>query len=106
MQTFNVTRKAIRPASVKEQCFYCSKPIGSTHAPDCVLVKKRVRIKVFTELTVEIPHFWDEETIRFYYNDGSWCAANLADIIEDNGCICENTEIIPLTHTGEAFLQE
>ena len=101
-----VTKAAMRLASPLKQCFYCQQPINADHNPDCVLIKKKITIKVVTQLVVSVPHHWTEDHIVFHYNHGSWCAGNLADIIDDNGCICDTTEITPITTEGKAFLEE
>ena len=91
-----------RPAGKPDQCFYCRAPMGSDHALDCVLRVKTVVIRATFEMVIAVPDEWDEETINFCRNEGSWCVDNLvdhmADFIErsregDGGCFCGSTKI-------------
>jgi hypothetical protein len=81
----------IRPAGEPDQCFYCQERVGSEHKRDCVIVTKKVRVRFTVELDVDIPHCWDRGLVEFQYNDSKWCARNLADLIDENGCICDTT---------------
>ena len=103
---FKVTKKAMRPASDKQQCFYCQQAIGDNHKDTCVLINQKIRIQVTTELEVSVPHHWDEGTVSFHFNESSWCANNLINIIEENGCICGVTDIKPISLSKEPFLEE
>lgn len=107
-----VTEKSMRPASGKRRCFYCHEPIGGQHRPDCVLVKKRVRIRMTVEYDVEVPNHWDKHKIEFHRNDGSWCADNAITELEAvaatarEGCLCGCTHFEYLGHDSEPFLSE
>jgi len=90
--SFTVTEAAMRPASSERSCFYCHRPIGESHADDCVLVIKRVVVRAVIEYEVSVPASWDAEQIEFHRNDGSWCANNmigeLEALSERDGCVC------------------
>lgn len=66
---FIVTEKAMRPASLLRQCFYCQQPIGSAHGPECVLVKKKVRVKAIIEFDESFPAHWSKRDMEFYMNE-------------------------------------
>ena len=84
----------IRPAGRPDECFYCKSKIGSRHAKDCVVVKKKVKIKYIFEIDVDVPHFWTKENIEFHRNESSWCAENALEEIsiaansEGYSCCC------------------
>ena len=86
----------IRPAGPPDRCFYCGGPVGQPHAPDCVCVKKRVRLRYSFILDVDVPHGWDEDQILFHRNDSSWCADNALYELEastgDDACLCPRFE--------------
>jgi len=91
-----------RPAGNPDECFYCRMAVGLDHAADCVLRKKTVTIQAAFEMVIAVPDEWDEETINFCRNEGSWCVDNLvnhmAGFVErsrenDGGCFCGSTEI-------------
>ncbi len=77
----------IRPAGKPTACFYCHKGVGYPHARDCVVVTKRVELRVHAELPTgeeftglwqyDEVHAWDADEIEFHKNDSSWCAGNL-----------------------------
>jgi len=102
----------IRPAGDPGSCFYCNQKIGSPHREDCVIVTKRVlvRIKSFDDAVtgmweLDVPYCWDRSMIEFMYNDGSWCADNIFDydsvawdqpnakellnLMSCGGCLCD-----------------
>lgn len=70
------------------RCCYCKKKVGSPHMVDCVTVTKRVRYRVIFEgkvvgsLVWSDPHSWDQYSMEFHKNDGSWCPDNAIDLIE------------------------
>ena len=64
-----------RPAGQQGTCFYCRQPIG-THAADCVCVEKSVVLRATIEYIVAVPDFWDQDSIEFQRNDGSFCMDN------------------------------
>ena len=105
-----VSLAAMRPASTKEECFYCQQPIGSPHKEDCVLIKKRVKVRMIVEYEVEVPNHWDQHMIEFHRNDGSWCADNaldeLAEVAEKEGCLCHLARYEYISDTSEGFLHE
>jgi hypothetical protein len=110
MSNFVVTQLAMRPASLKQQCFYCQERIGATHKDDCVLIRKDVVVKFEIEIPVRVPAFWTEEQVEFHRNQGTWCASNVLDELEkiekDNGCLCQQAEFSFVKETSEAYLDE
>jgi len=110
MKKYKVTKKAMRPASSARKCFYCHQPIGKTHKPDCVLVRKRVKVKAIIDYEIEVPHSWDKELIEFARNEGSWCSTNMIDELKEmdkkNGCLCHCTEFECIDETGPSYLDE
>ncbi len=82
----------MRPSSKAAQCFYCHQPIGAEHGPACVLVKKRVVVRMVVEYEVAVPSDWDKRMIEFARNESGWCADNALDelksIIAPGKCLC------------------
>lgn len=112
---FLVTEKAMRPASTRRECFYCGAPIGKEHGEDCVLVKRRSRVRVTLEYDIVAPADWDEYAIEFHRNDGSWCANNMiGELIaleekldaEGGGCLCPNARFEVTSQSSTVFLEE
>jgi hypothetical protein len=73
----------IRPAGKPDECFYCHQKVGQPHGPECVVVHKKVRVRVTMEIEMEVPASWDDDAIEFHYNDGTWCANNIVGLIQD-----------------------
>ena len=82
----------IRPAGKPDECFYCQQKVGQHHKPNCVVIVKKVLVRFTIDIPVNVPHSWSKEDIDFRYNDSSWCADNLIDMLQKhasaNGCIC------------------
>lgn len=89
---FKVTEKAMRPASRERRCFYCNQPVGSMHKDDCVLISKKVKMRMIVEYDVLVPSTWTKEQIEFHRNDSSWCASNviseLEELDKEDRCLC------------------
>lgn len=91
----------IRPAGKPDECFYCKQKVGERHKSDCATVVKKVLLKVTVILEEEVPYHWGEEMINFRYNESSWCADNLRNMLDETieklnnkgGCLCPYTEI-------------
>ncbi len=84
------------PAGKPDECFWCGVAIGKPHSRDCVIVTKKVLLKVTINFEVSVPHSWDKENIEFHRNDGSWCANNVIDEFEaefeqedSEECLCD-----------------
>jgi hypothetical protein len=66
-------------------CFYCRQSIGTPHARNCVLVIRRVRLRVLLDGVVlgtwdlDQPCSWDAYQIESHKNESSWCAGNFLD---------------------------
>lgn len=105
-----VTRSAMRPASDKEACFRCGQPVGSEHKPDCVTIRKKVKVRMTVEYEISVPNHWNKEDIEFHRNEGTWCSSNavdeLSEIIGEDGCICNCTHFDYLGGDSEPFLAE
>ncbi len=80
------TDDGIRPAGAPDECFYCRRKVGQSHALDCTIVHKLVEYKVVAVLSDgttfsglwqrEEPFEWDAAQMNFARNDSSWCANN------------------------------
>ncbi len=106
-----VTEKAMRPALPDRQCFYCQQPIGSNHKDDCVLVQKRVKVRLTIEYDRVVPAFWDKDMIEFQMNESSWCLDNCLHEIDkmlkaEQSCLCCYAEGKVLEMSEDKFLDE
>lgn len=107
---FKVTKKAMRPASPERQCFYCQQPIWSDHKDDCVLINKKVKVRMIVEYEVEVPASWGKEDIEFHRNEGTWCTDNalieLDELDNEKGCLCGITKFEYIGEESDPFLDE
>lgn len=109
---FTVTEEAMRPAATARECFYCHQKIGDQHKVDCVLIKKKVRIRMVIEYEIEVPNDWDKAQIEFQRNEGSWCANNalgeLRRAFDAEGvpCLCGVAEFEYLGGDSAPYLDE
>jgi hypothetical protein len=110
MKKFKVTKKAMRPASSQEACFYCQQLIGEFHKEDCVLISKKALIRVIVEYEVEIPAHWGKKETEFHRNDGTSCADNTIDELQElatkEGCLCGIMKHKYIKDTSKPFLSE
>ena len=113
MPDYTVTKKAMRPASDKEQCFYCQQVVGATHKDDCVLIKKKVMVSLVIEYPIVVPAHWKAEDVLFFRNEGSWCSDNLIselDELRGSECLCDKADYTYIGETGavssEPYLEE
>ena len=110
MSEFIVTEKAKRPAKSDENnCFYCQRPIGQPHKTDCVLIRKKAKVKLTIEYDIVVPAFWDEHDIEFHRNESSWCKSNLIDELEEidkERCLCSIADFKYIKDTSKEYLQE
>ena len=110
MGQFEVTAAATRPASDVLECFYCQTPIGGHHKPECVLISKKVKIRMTLEYEVTVPASWHKGQIEFHRNEGGWCADNaldeLADLTDAGGCLCGASRFEYLQDASDPFLNE
>ena len=110
--SFAVTEKAMRPASDKRQCFYCRQLIGGNHKHDCILINKKVKVRLTVEYEVEVPNYWGKENIEFHRNDGVWCSDNAISELDkffagdDAPCMCSASEFEYLGGDTVPFLNE
>ena len=94
--TYIVRPQDERPARPDGTCFYCQVPIGELHKKDCVCRSKTCVVDFNIRMVVSVPEFWDAEQIDFHYNESSWCADSLLNLIEDRRkrarmCLCNIT---------------
>jgi hypothetical protein len=85
----------IRPAGKSDECFYCGQRVGRPHDRECVIVTKRVEMRVEARLPsgevlrgtwqFDDPYFWDAGMVEFHKNESSWCASNFMNVAERNG---------------------
>lgn len=82
----------IRPAGNPDECFYCNQKVGHPHKSNCVVLKKRAKVRYSFEFEIDVPWGWNQGNILFHRNDGSWCADNalqeLQEASEKQGCLC------------------
>ncbi len=75
--------EGIRPAGPPDVCFYCRQKVGEPHGPACVMVHKRVMLRVeglggfVGEWEYEVPFSWDAEMCVFQWMESSMCQGNL-----------------------------
>jgi len=112
---FTVTPAACRPAQlIKDRCFYCRQLIGGKHKADCVLVRRKVTVRLIMEYDVVVPAHWTPDNVEFHRNESSWCADNLVDelaALVDNGpagegCLCGRAKFAFVRDAGEPYLGE
>lgn len=110
MSEYVVTKKAMRPASSQERCFYCHRDIGKEHSHECVLIKKKATVRMIVEYEVDIPNDWGESDVLFHRNMGSWCSDNavqeLEELSEENNCLCGIIVYEYVGNESEPFLDE
>lgn len=107
---FKVTEKAKRPAGRAGVCTYCKEPINGFHKDDCVLISKKVKVRMTVEYEIEVPASWDAEMVEYHRNEGSWCADNAIDeleaVAERNGCLCDICRFEYVGNESDPFLSE
>ena len=94
-----VMEDSIRPAGEPDKCFYCGEPLGGNHKENCVMVQRDIVIEATFRIVVSVPAFWDKDLIEFHFNESSYCADNLIDVLKDNAkerCLCDRTEVVYL----------
>lgn len=88
-----VTKSSERPAGNKGECFYCNNKIGQEHKKDCVIRSRTVVVDFTVRMVVEMPECFNEYDIEFKFNESTWCANNLIQIMEhaqenSGSCLC------------------
>jgi hypothetical protein len=73
----------VRPARQDGTCFYCRQALGEPHKEECVIWTKKVRVRVTLEYEIEVPRSWTKENIEFHRNEGTWCADNMVQELEN-----------------------
>jgi len=96
--TVKVTKeRGPRPAGNPLECCYCQRPIGQSHAADCVMLQKSVVIRATFEMVVHVPSGWGVEMIEYVRKGGHGCADGLVEAMSDwielpdanGGCFCD-----------------
>jgi len=112
MAEYVVTAAAQRPAREDGTCFYCNVPIGGFHKQDCVLIHKRMSVRLIIEYEAEVPAHWTAEQANRYRNDGTWCKDNaMRDVeryMEAKGrmCVCSMARLDYYEDVGAPYLKE
>lgn len=98
--SFLVADDGSTPGRPLVACFYCRARVGQEHGAGCVMRRRTVVLRATVEFVARAPEDWDAEMVRFYYQDGTWCASNLPSMIEehlgpdeDHRCICASTTV-------------
>lgn len=91
----------IRPAGPQDQCLYCHQKVGKPHEKDCVILERKVKVRYSYEVEIEVPWYWDIDQIEFHRNEGSWCADNSLQELEnmtEKDCLCRvfNCEVLEI----------
>lgn len=62
------------------------------------------------EYEIDVPSFWEKSNVEFCRNDGSWCANNaieeLQELSKQQGCLCPVVRFEYLADVSDAFLSE
>lgn len=75
----------IRPAGRSDECLYCRARVGQPHGQECVIVTKRIEMRVRATIAGDVhdgvwrldePYSWDPGLSEFHKNESSWCAGN------------------------------
>lgn len=106
---YKVTEKSKRPASSKEQCFYCGSLIGENHKQGCVLIIKKVLVKATIEYEIEVPSNWKRSNVEYSRNEGTWCSSNIIDELiklSEDHCLCNKVVYKYVKDCGEEYLEE
>lgn len=112
IRPFVVTEKAMRPASDEPRCFYCQQALGELHKDSCVLVCKRVTVRMTVEYEIVTPADWDRDQIEFHRNYSSWCARNAIDELDklfgddSDDCMCNNAQFEYVGNESAPYLDE
>lgn len=112
MCDFLVTSKAARPAGKPDECFYCQQKIGSAHKGDCVLIRKRVTVRMTVEYDIEVPAAWGKDEIEFQRNESSWCATNAIKELsnqfdtDEAECMCPVSHFTYIGNDTDSYLSE
>jgi hypothetical protein len=107
---YKVTEKSMRPASSEKCCFFCLQKIDDFHLKDCVLINKKVLVRMVVEYEIEMPAHWDKEKIEYNRNKGGWCSDNALEELErlsaEKGCLCKVMRFEYLKDASEPYLKE
>ena len=111
MKKFLVSKKAVGKDSHLNVCFYCREKVGNSHKDECVLVVKTVKIQATIEYDIQVPASWDKHLIEFQRNDGSWCADNMIEELQEiadrkNSCLCNHVKFKCISDEGKPRLNE
>ncbi|MCD7996468.1 MAG: hypothetical protein LUH21_04460 [Clostridiales bacterium] len=85
---WTVSKESVRPAGKQDRCFYCGELLGEQHSKECIIRSKTVVVDFTVRTVLSVPENWDEKQINFHYNDGTWCADNLLDELNNRSDKC------------------
>lgn len=99
--------EGIRPAGRPDACFYCGRKVGNYHAVECVILKRKCRVRLTVEYEVEVPQTWDATQVAFHRNGSSWCAGNAIEELQklDDGCLCQHAEFEVYDEEAEGWVE-
>jgi hypothetical protein len=95
---WTVEECGIRDAGSPDHCFYCNTPKGEIHEEECVIRSRTVVVRFSIDLVVDVPESWQASNIEFKYNEGTWCANNITEMLTETvhrmdaagiGCLCD-----------------
>lgn len=89
----NPNDDGIRHAGRPDECLYCRSRIGQPHGAECVMVTKRIEMRVTATMPtgetvvglwqLDEPFSWTRENSEFHKNESTWCANNMLDDLGD-----------------------
>lgn len=77
--SFLVTDDGSTPDRPLVACLYCSAPVDTEHEAGCVMRRRTIVLRATLEYVVRVPEHWTPEHTDFHFNDGTWCADNIAE---------------------------
>jgi len=89
----------IRPAVNPDECLYCQQKVDTPHKSDCVILRRKVKVRYSFDIEIEVPQSWTKEDIDFHRNMSSWCSNNAIDELRATSkdhCLCDafNCEVL------------
>ena len=106
LSDFLVKPECLRPG-YEDVCYYCSQPLGGRHKVGCVLLRRRIIVRVSVDVVEMVPADWDVEMIDFRFNKSGWCVDNiipdvmakLKEARRGGGCLCSVVKIAYVSET-------
>lgn len=92
MHNIIATEGSARKGGAAGECFYCKAKHGTAHTDECVLVKRKVRLRFTIEYDADCPASWDAASIERFRNGSTFCMDNVLqdlDVLSTvEGCLC------------------